>query len=113
MENPYLEYESKFDMTQEKFNPYKIKVIDIEVPRTQIPNPRINTIDFSKGTMLAKSIIGKDLSTFSLPCFLNEPSTIIQKLAESYSWVDYFIAAAEEPDALKRMANIATYLAAI
>jgi len=68
----------------------------------------------SKGAKLAKTVIGKDLSTFSLPVFLNEPTTILQKLAESYAiWSDYLVDAADEPDPIVRMQHIATYLAAI
>ena len=62
--------------------------------------------------MLIKTVIGKDLSKYSLPVFLNEPTTILQKCAEGMMFADYLIDAAEEPDVCKRMALVATFIAA-
>ena len=38
---------------------------------------------------LAKAIIGKDLAKYSLPVFVNEPTTILQKCAEGMIFTEY------------------------
>jgi len=65
-----------------------------------------------KGMTLAKTIIGKDMSTFSLPAFLNEPTTILMKIAESFMFSDLLIKASREPDPARRMTHIVSFIAA-
>jgi hypothetical protein len=38
---------------------------------------------------LLKDLVGKDLSKFSLPVFLNEPTTILQKSAEMMFFTNF------------------------
>ena len=59
-----------------------------------------------------QTVMGKDLSKFSLPVFLNEPLTILQKTAEFMAFSDFFTKASEEKDPFKRMLNIAAFTAA-
>ena len=46
-------------------------------------------MDMKKMVTLAKAIIGKDLAKYSLPVFLNEPTTILQKCAEHMIFAEY------------------------
>lgn len=109
--NPYEQFDTAFDLNSEKCNPYKLKIHGVDAPRKTLPSQRVNQIDMEKAAMLIKTIIGKDLSKFSLPVFLNEPTTILQKCAEGMMFADYLIDAAQEPDLCKRMALVATFVA--
>ena len=59
--------------------------------------------------LLIKAVVGKDLSKYSLPVFINEPLTILQKTAEILCFTDLLTTASIEKDPLKRMALIVTY----
>ena len=61
---------------------------------------------------LMKTIIGKDLSKYSLPVFLNEPLSILQKSAEFLAFSDLFEQASQEPDPLKRLVLVSTFVCA-
>jgi hypothetical protein len=39
---------------------------------------------------LLKDIVGKDLSKFSMPVFVNEPTSILQKAAEYMFFTNFF-----------------------
>jgi hypothetical protein len=62
-----------------------------------------------------KDLIGKDLTEVSLPVFINEPLTVLQKTAEMMKFSDdYLSKAVNEVDSAKRMmyvaiSNIASY----
>jgi oxysterol-binding protein 1 len=45
---------------------------------------------------LLKDLVGKDLSKFSLPVFLNEPTTILQKSAEMMFFTNFLTLASKE-----------------
>jgi hypothetical protein len=60
-----------------------------------------------------KDLIGKDLTTVSLPIFINEPLTTLQKSCEMMCFCDeFFQVAINEEDSLKRMIYIAASNAA-
>jgi len=60
-----------------------------------------------------KDLVGKDISKISLPVFINEPLTALQKGAEMMCFCDeMFQKAIVETDPCKRMVNMATYNAA-
>ena len=61
---------------------------------------------------LFKDLIGRDLTKFSLPVILNEPSTILQKSAEQMYFSNIISQASEEYDSIKRLILIATFSAA-
>jgi oxysterol-binding protein 1 len=60
---------------------------------------------------LMKTIIGKDLSKYSLPVFLNEPLSILQKSAEFLCFADLFEEAVTEPCPFRRMVLVSTFVA--
>lgn len=56
---------------------------------------------------LLKDIIGKDLSKFSMPVFVNEPLSILQKSSEFMFFSHYMTQASKEDDSCKRMVDVA------
>jgi hypothetical protein len=70
---------AKFSEDSPYCNPSLIKILDISEPRKSLPvKPEgYKPMDLAKLMTLMKSIIGKDLSKFSLPVFLNEPLSIL------------------------------------
>ena len=57
-----------------------------------------------------KDAIGKDLTTISLPVFINEPLTTLQKSAELFCYSDeFFSQAVKEESSAKRMVYVAAY----
>ena len=55
---------------------------------------------------ILKDLIGKDLSTFSLPVFLNEPLSVLQKSAEMIA-VPFSQESEYHPDSCRRMCAFA------
>lgn len=75
------------------------KVCDVDHPRLELPS--INTFKLSPSTLfkLIKDLIGKELSRISLPVFMNEPFSVLQKAGEIMYYVSKgMILAAEETD---------------
>ena len=64
------------------------RVTDIAAPRTALPSVNNFKVNLSIMWKLVKELVGKDLTRFSTPVFLNEPLGIVQKLAE----ISYFFA---------------------
>jgi hypothetical protein len=60
---------------------------------------------------LLKDLVGKDLSKFSLPVFLNEPTSVLQKSAEMMFFTDFLTQASKEADSLKRLILVSTWSA--
>ncbi len=58
---------------------------------------------------ILKDSIGKDLSHFCTPVYLNEPLSILQRLAENYQYSYLLNNAAKEPNQYKRLALIAAF----
>ena len=56
---------------------------------------------------LLKDLVGKDLSRFSMPVFVNEPTSMLMKPAELMWFNDYVTIASKEAESTKRMLNIA------
>ena len=57
-------------------------VTDCEMIRTQLPGNTAVKVKMSMLLKMLKELIGKDLSKFSLPVFINEPSSVLMKPAE-------------------------------
>ena len=55
---------------------------DCQMIRTQIPGNTVVKVKVSNILKMLKDLIGKDLSKFSLPVFVNEPSSVLMKPAE-------------------------------
>ena len=93
-----------------EFENQQALAIDNDEFRTQLPVLRDSGIKPYMLWQVVKDLIGKDLSKFSLPVFINEPLTTLQKAAEMISFCrKNFEAACEEEDSLMRMVYIATY----
>ena len=73
--------------------------------RSELPVPA-PIIDFSVWAVL-KNCIGKDLSRISMPVFLNEPLSMLQRVAESIEYSLFFRKVLECPDPLVRIQMIA------
>lgn len=76
--------------------------------------PSVNTFKISLSVIfsLVKELIGKDLTRFSTPVFLNEPICITQKLAQvAYYYAHGAKKAAAEQDPSMRLAQIAGHYA--
>ena len=98
----------KFGAASSYCNPNQIKVMDINEPRTTLPTGAGGRMNLKKAAKLAKQLIGKDLARYSLPCFLNEPLTILQKSAEFLAFGDLLTDACKESDPFRRMMLVAT-----
>ena len=57
-------------------------IMDCPMIRTQIPGNTAVKVKLSNILKMVKELIGKDLSKFSLPVFINEPTSIIMKPSE-------------------------------
>lgn len=75
--------------------------------RTTLPVPKkemkLNVWQF------ASSAVGKDLSRFGLPVFLNEPLSMLQKLCENFQYAYLLNNAAQEPNPFMRLAYCACF----
>ncbi|KAA1466569.1 hypothetical protein DENSPDRAFT_831423 [Dentipellis sp. KUC8613] len=56
-----------------------------------------------------KHSIGKDLTKISFPVFFNEPTSMLQRMAEDMEFSECLDAAAEETDPLRRIAFVAAF----
>lgn len=58
---------------------------------------------------ILKDNLGKDISKISVPVFFNDPTSLLQKCAQSMEYNDLLDRAGQEPNALKRMALVAVH----
>ena len=76
-----------------------------------------STVDIKiKGSVIwkmMKDLIGKDLSKFSLPVFINEPCTVLMKGAEYGFYCDLITKAAKEQNAHLRLLNLAVSMLSV
>jgi hypothetical protein len=84
-------------------------ITDVDDVRLSVIGPTGVKIKMSMIWKLLKDIVGKDLSKFSMPVFVNEPTSILQKAAEFSFLTDYFRKASEEEDSVKRMLLVTAY----
>jgi hypothetical protein len=68
-------------------------------------------MDWQKLFVLIQKLIGKDLSKFRLPIFINEPLTILQKTSELFAFSEIITDASKEKDPLLRMVKMCTFIA--
>ena len=89
-------------------NPFltKIEGLNEEDVRKELPVPRDPYLSLGDITNLAKFAIGKDLSKFSFPVFINEPFTILHKVGEFMAFTDLLTHASKQPDPYVRMAYV-------
>ena len=64
-------------------------VSDCTDVRLSLPATKEPKLNLDMCWKLLKDLVGKDLSKFSLPVFLNEPTSILQKTAEQMFFTDY------------------------
>ncbi|GME58719.1 oxysterol binding protein [Neofusicoccum parvum] len=60
---------------------------------------------------ILKSMIGKDMTKMTLPVSFNEPTSLLQRVAEDMEYVDLLDTAAERLDACERMVYVAAFAA--
>jgi len=58
---------------------------------------------------IIKDSVGKDISKITVPVYFNDPSSLLQKCAQSCEYNHLLDQAAEEPNSLKRLALIAVH----
>ena len=82
------------------------KVTDIDEVRLLLPS--INDFQLKPAMIwkLIKDMIGKDLTKLELPCFVNEPSTILQRQAECCFYTDGFVKASQQDTSCLRMVYV-------
>lgn len=77
------------------------------VPRTRLPNDRSKEkVSLWK---LLKSMVGKDLTSLTLPAYLCEPLSFLQRLCEEFEYYSVIDDAAVTADPYERLARIAAY----
>jgi hypothetical protein len=84
------------------------KVVVIAQSRTKLPFPAASMDDFNFFGILRNNI-GKDLSTISMPIYLNEPISVLQKLCEELEYSELLDKAAITLDPVDRMCIIAGF----
>ena len=77
------------------------------LPCRRDPNARLNVWE------LLKSNIGKDLSRIAMPVYLNDPISMLQKVAELLEFTDYLKKANNCADPYMRLAYIAVFFYAL
>lgn len=75
-----------------------------ELPWLKDPNAKM-----SIWTVIKDSIGKGDLSKMSVPVYFNDPTSLLQKCAQSMEYNDILDAAADEPDPLRRIALVAVH----
>ncbi|RMJ23771.1 Oxysterol-binding protein [Aspergillus sp. HF37] len=60
---------------------------------------------------ILKSMIGKDMTKMTLPVSFNEPTSLLQRVAEDLEYADLLDIAADRTDSLERMVYVAAYAA--
>ncbi|GAA6060031.1 hypothetical protein JCM10212_001028 [Sporobolomyces blumeae] len=58
---------------------------------------------------ILKGSIGKDLTKISFPVYFNEPTSMLQRMAEDIEFTECLDAAAADPDSTKRIAFVAAF----
>lgn len=77
-------------------------------PRERLPISNDNRPPVSLWAVL-KGSIGKDLTKISFPVFFNEPTSMLQRMAEDMEFTECLDAAAREPDSQRRIAFVAAF----
>lgn len=60
---------------------------------------------------ILKSMIGKDMTKMTLPVSFNEPTSLLQRVAEDMEYTDLLDMAADRTDSLERMVYVAAFAA--
>ncbi|RAH83972.1 hypothetical protein BO86DRAFT_387427 [Aspergillus japonicus CBS 114.51] len=60
---------------------------------------------------ILKSMIGKDMTKMTLPVSFNEPTSLLQRVAEDLEYADLLDIAADRPDSMERLLYVAAYAA--
>ena len=60
---------------------------------------------------ILKSMIGKDMTKMTLPVSFNEPTSLLQRVAEDMEYTDLLDIAADRPDSTERMVYVAAFAA--
>ncbi|KXG51909.1 ATP12, ATPase F1F0-assembly protein [Penicillium griseofulvum] len=60
---------------------------------------------------ILKSMIGKDMTKMTLPVSFNEPTSLLQRVAEDLEYTDLLDIAAGRSDSMERLVYVATYAA--
>ncbi|GAA5851448.1 hypothetical protein JCM8547_001098 [Rhodosporidiobolus lusitaniae] len=96
---PAQELADKLDLTQYK---------GYEHLRSSLPITNDNRPSVSLWAIL-KGSIGKDLTKISFPVYFNEPTSMLQRMAEDMEFSECLDNAAAEPDSAKRIAYVAAF----
>ncbi|KAJ5731020.1 ATP12 ATPase F1F0-assembly protein [Penicillium malachiteum] len=60
---------------------------------------------------ILKSMIGKDMTKMTLPVSFNEPTSLLQRVAEDLEYTDLLDVAADRADSMERLLYVASYAA--
>lgn len=70
------------------------------------------TVHFSHTSQgILKSMIGKDMTKMTLPVSFNEPTSLLQRVAEDMEYADLLDVAADRADSMERMLYVAAFAA--
>ncbi|GAA5971108.1 hypothetical protein JCM11641_004148 [Rhodosporidiobolus odoratus] len=96
---PAQEIIEKHDETQYK----GYEQLRSSLPITNDDRPSVSLWGILKGS------IGKDLTKISFPVYFNEPTSMLERMAEDMEFSECLDAAAAEPDSTKRIAFVAAF----
>ncbi|WEW59887.1 hypothetical protein PRK78_005368 [Emydomyces testavorans] len=102
---------AEFDIRALKQLEIKPSFIGYEEPlRTRLKMDYDNRPKISLWGIL-KSMIGKDMTKMTLPVSFNEPTSLLQRVAEDMEYTDLLDIAADRADSLERMLYVAAFAA--
>jgi hypothetical protein len=84
------------------------KVTDIDEVRLFLPSINDYKITPVMVWKLIKDMIGKDMTKLELPCFINEPTSILERLAESSFLTNGLTKASQQNESCLRMVYVAS-----
>lgn len=98
-----IEEEKKDEEEEDEVEEYEKRV---QLPILRDPHDRPSM------WKILKSAVGKDLGKFSVPVYMNEPLSMIQKIVEIMEYEDLLVQANQSADSKKRIMLIAAFGAA-
>ena len=59
---------------------------------------------------LVKDLVGKDLTKISIPVYLNEPASMLQRMLEAFEYIELLEKATKEQDRYKRLILVCSFI---
>lgn len=101
----------KFSHESPYCNPNLLQIEGVPERRNTLPNKGKPTFSMARALGMVKKMGHGNLSNISLPVFINEPTTILQKTAEIGVFSELYLEALKQEDPVRRMLYVVTNIA--